>query len=104
MAHGDEIFEPVHSAHGNHEREHHSESVVDGAGDEVGREDGGVPSGKNGDGEIEADDGVNGKDERGRDAGEQEVRRLIAMPMLGGTAPSESEDAVDDLPDARTGV
>ena len=59
MALGDEILKSVNLANGDSEHQHHGEAGIDGAGDEVGREDGGVPSRNDADGEIEADHSVN---------------------------------------------
>ncbi len=42
-------------ARGDGQGHYHGESGIDGAGDEVGREDGGVPAGNHANGEVEAD-------------------------------------------------
>ena len=63
---------------------------VDRAGDEVGREDRRVPAGQHRHREVEAHDRVDREHERRRDAGEQQVRRLVALPVL---APSRASRA-----------
>ena len=97
VALGDEIFEAVNFADGDGQHQHHGEAGVDGARDEVGREDGGVPSGDDADGEVEADDGVNREHQRRGQSGEQQVHGFVAMPVAGRSAPSEGEHAVDNL-------
>ena len=94
---GDEVFELEKLSRGDRQREHHRESGEDGAGDEVGREKRRVPSGQLRDREVERHDRVHGKNERRRKAGQQEVRVLVAIPVLRGAAPSEGERAVDAL-------
>ena len=49
VPHGQEVFEVVEDAQRNRERQHHREAGVDGAGDEVRREDRGVPAGDDAD-------------------------------------------------------
>ena len=44
-----------------------------------GREDGRVPAREQRDGEVKRDDGVDGEDERGRDAGEDQVGHLVVL-------------------------
>ena len=78
-------------------RHHHREAREDGAGDEVGREDGGVPAGHDADREVEAHDGVDREHERRREPGEQQVRRLVVVPVRGRAAPAHGAEAVDDL-------
>ena len=52
-----------------HQRQHHGEPAEDGAGDEVGRENGGVPGRQNGSGEVEGDDAVHRQHQRSGEAG-----------------------------------
>ena len=94
---GDEIFEAVNFADGDGQHQHHGEAGVDGAGDEVGREDGGVPSGDDADGEVEADDGVYGEHQRRGQSGEQQIHGFVAVPVAGGAAPSHAEHAVGNF-------
>ena len=47
--------------------------------------------------EVEAHDRVDGKHERRCEAREQQIRRLIAMPVTRRAAPTQREHAVDDL-------
>ena len=51
--------------------------------------------------EVEADDGVDRNDQRRRDAGEQQVRGFVAVPVHRRPAPAERQHAVDDPSDAR---
>ena len=53
------------------------------------------------DGEVEADDRVHRDDQRRREAGEQQVRGLVAVPVPRRAAPAHREHAVDDPADAR---
>ncbi len=52
----DQVLHVVPGAQRNHQRQHHREARVDGARNEVGREDRRVPAGQNADCEVEADD------------------------------------------------
>ena len=60
-----------------------------------------MPAGHDRDREVEADDRVHRDDQRRREAGEQQVRRLVAVPVLRRAAPAHREHAVDDAADAR---
>ena len=82
----------IELAQRNGEGEDHGEAGIDGAGDEVRREDGGVPAGKYCDCEVKADDGVHGKDERGRETCEEERRGFVAHPVADGAAPAEGAE------------
>ena len=62
-------------------------------GDEVRREDGGVPARQQADCEIEADHGVDRNHQRRRQAAQQQVRHLIAGPVFGRSAPAHGEHA-----------
>src|SRR5579872_1288839 len=83
VALGDEIFEPVDLADRNRQHQDHREAGVDSTRNEVGREDGGVPSGDDADREVETDNRVNGEHERRSESGKQEVHRLVTMPVAG---------------------
>ena len=74
----------------NRQRQHHREAGVDGAGDEVGREDRRVPARQHRHREVEAHDRVDRQHERRREAGEQQVRLLVARPVH---APSRASPA-----------
>ncbi len=97
VAHRDQIFEPVSGANRNRQRQHHREAGIDRAGDEVRREDGGVPPGQHRHREVEADDGVDREHQRRRDAGENQRRDLIPVPVTRRSAPAEREHAEDHL-------
>ena len=58
-----------------------------------------MPPGQLGDREVEADDGVDGHDERRREAGEEQVGHLVPLPVPRGASPAEREHAVGDAPD-----
>ena len=64
---------------------------VDGAGDEVRREDRRVPAGQLRDREVEADVGVDREDERRREAAEDEVRDAVVPPVGELAAPPEGD-------------
>ena len=53
-----------------------------------------MPPGDMRDREIEAHDRVNGQNERRGQAGEEQVSRLMLLPMRGRIAPAEREHAV----------
>ena len=61
--------------------QHHGEAGEDGAGDEVGREDGGVPAGQHRGGEVEGHDGVHREHQRRGEAGQQQVGPLVLGPV-----------------------
>ena len=71
VALGNEIFKAINLADRDRQHQHHRETGVDGARDEVGRKDGGVPSGDDANGEIEAHDGVDREHQRRSQSGEQ---------------------------------
>ena len=100
MALRDQVVQAVGGAQRDGERQDHREAREDRARDEVGREDRRVPPGELRDGEVEADDGVDGDDERRGEAGEEQVGDLVPLPVPRGASPAEREHAVDDAPDA----
>ena len=87
----------VGGANRNRERQHHREARVDGAGDEVGREDRRVPARHHRHREVEADDGVHREHQRRREAGENQRGHFVAMPVARRAAPAERQRAEDDL-------
>ena len=97
MPHGDEAFEAVDLPERNRQREHHREARVDGARDEVRREDRGVPARDDADREVEAHHGVDRENQRRREPREQQVDVLVALPVARRAAPAEREHAVRDL-------
>ena len=94
---GDEPLEAVDRAQRDQQRQHHREARVDGAGDEVGREDRRVPARHERHREVEAHHGVHREHERRGQAREQHVRRLVPVPVRGRPAPAHRQDAVDQL-------
>ena len=95
VAHRDQAFHPVEAADGDGEGEHHGEAGVDGAGDEVGREDGGVPAGNHRHREVEAHHRVHREHQWRRQAGENQRGHFVTVPVAGRTAPAERERAVN---------
>ena len=49
--------------------------------------------------EVEGDDRVDGEDERGRDAGQDQVRHLVVAPVAARAAPAHGEEPVDPGPE-----
>src|SRR5215467_2131759 len=97
VAHGDEVFQAVRFAQRNRDAQHHGKAGINSSRNEVRWENRGVPAGNNGDGEVEADYRVDGKNQRRSQSGEEQVGGLIAVPMTNGTAPAQGEHPVNDL-------
>src|SRR5690348_17144783 len=97
VAHGDEVLEAVGFAKGNGDGDDHGKTRVDGTGDEVRRENCGVPARDDSNREVETHDSMNGEHKRRSKPGKQQVGRLIAMPVASGTTPAHCEHAVNDL-------
>ena len=95
MAQRDEIFQTVNLPDRDGEHQNHRESRIDCAGNEVGRENGGVPARDDADGEIKADHRVNREHQGRREAREQQVHGLVAMPVAGRSTPAEREHPID---------
>jgi len=85
---------------GNEQRDHHGKPRVDGSGNEVGGEDGAVPSGNEGQGEVPGYDAVDGNHQGSGQSGEKKIGRSVVPPLLKGVAPVQGEEAVNPLPDA----
>ena len=77
------------------EHDDHGEAGIQGADDEVGREDGLLPARHQARGEIEPDDRVHRDHKRHGERGQRRVERLVAVPVPGRAAPAEREDAVE---------
>src|SRR5271166_135331 len=97
VAHGNEIFQAVGFAKRNGEREHHGETGINRASNEVGRENSGMPAGNDGHREIEAHHGMHGKNQRRGESGKKQIGRLVAVPVACGIAPTHGEYSVDHL-------
>src|SRR5439155_14069370 len=97
MARGDEILETIRFAKRNGDGQDHGESGADGASDEVRGEDGSVPAGNDGNGKVKAHYGVHRKNQRRSKTSEQQLRRLVTMPVTRGTAPAQREHAVNNF-------
>lgn len=93
----DDVMQAIDRAQRQHQGQHHREAGEDGAGDEVRREDGRVPARDVRDGEVERDDGVHGKHERGREARKEQVRHLEVGPLAVTAAPTHGQQAVERL-------
>ena len=104
VLHGDDLLEAEGLAHDHHQRHHHGEAREDGPGDEVGREDRGVPAGELGGREVHRHDRVDGQHQRRREARQDQVRRLVVLPMAHRAAPAESEHPEGLLPQAGRAV
>ncbi len=77
------------------QQQHHGKACVDRAGHKVGRKNRRVPAGNNSYRKIEADDRMHRKHQRRCQPGQQQVSRLVAMPVTSGTAPAHRQHAVD---------
>src|ERR1700730_11371277 len=93
MPHGDEIFEVIKLAKWNGDGQHHGEAGINRAGHEVRRENSGVPTRNDGNGEIKAHYGVNGQNQGCGQPSKQQVSRLIAVPVAPGTAPTHGQQS-----------
>ena len=92
----DDVLEVEQVPQRQHQRQHHREAGEDGAGDEVRREDRRVPARELRGREVERDDRVDREHQRRREAREDQVGALVAVPLAGRAAPAEAERAVDD--------
>jgi hypothetical protein len=81
VPHGDEVFEAIRFAEWNGDGQNHGEAGIDRSGNEIGREDGGVPARNDGDGEVKAHHSVHRKNERRGEPRKEQVSGLIAVPM-----------------------
>jgi hypothetical protein len=88
---GDDRFVFKDDAQGDHQGDHHGQARMDGAGHEVGGEDGGVPAGYDAQGKIPGDHAVHRDDQRGGQGGEKEVAAGIVAPDLELTGPAQGE-------------
>ena len=79
----------------DHQRQHHREAAEDGAGDEVGREDRGVPAGQLRRGEVEATRPSAPRAPAAWRGRRGQVGRLVVLPVAVRAAPAEREDAVE---------
>ena len=68
---GDEVLKSVDAANRNDQIQHHGKSGIDGAGDEVRRENGRMPSGQLRHGEIKAHHAMNREHQWRRQTAEQ---------------------------------
>src|SRR5450759_3129100 len=91
MTHGDVILEVHNRAGDNHQREHHRHPRENSSGDEIGREDSGVPAGNHRGGKIPAHNGVHRNHQRRGETGQQHVDGLIALPGSERSVPAEAE-------------
>ena len=80
------------------DREDHPDSGEDRARDEVGREDRGVPSGRQRHREVERHHRVHGQHERSGERREKEIRAREMSPFAIRVPPAEGENAQHSLP------
>ena len=97
VAHGDEIFQAKEFPYGDRKRKHHGKSRVNRARDEVGRKNGRVPSGNDGEGKVKTHDRVHGQDQGRREAGQQQRGRFVPLPMNRRAAPSHREQTINQF-------
>ena len=96
-------WRPKARAQRQRQGEHHREAGEDRAGDEVGREDRGVPARDDAGREVEGHDRVDRDDERRGQPGEEQRRHLVVVPVARRAAPAHGEHAVDMLREAAAG-
>ena len=82
---------------GNGDGQDHRKTGIDRAGDEVRRKNRSVPTGNDGNREVEAHNGMHGEHQRRRQACQKQIGRLVAMPMPRRSSPAHREHAVNDL-------
>ena len=99
----DQVLETVDRPQRQHQGEHHAEAGEDRPGDEIRRENRRMPTGQQRNGEVEGDDGVNGKNQRGRNAGQHEVSHFVVAPVAVRTAPAHRKKSVDKRAGPLTG-
>ncbi len=75
----------------------HGQAGEDGAGDEVGGEDGRVPAGHDAHGEVPGDDRVHRDDQRRGQAGEEDVGRHVVLPLADRAEPAQRSDRQQPL-------
>src|SRR5208282_2957236 len=80
---------------GNGNGQNHRETRIDGPGNEVQGENRGMPSGNDGDRKVETYDRVHRENQRRGQAGQEQVRGLVAVPVSRGTAPSQGQPAIN---------
>src|SRR5262249_12035511 len=97
VPHSDEVFQAVGFAKRDGDGQHHRETGINGPGHKVRRKDGGVPTGNDGHGEVEADHHIDGEHQGRGQTGEEQVRGLVAVPVANGAAPAQRQHAVKDL-------
>ena len=93
---GYDVFELVPLSDRYRERHHHREARVNGPGHEERWEDRRMPQRHDGHGEIEGHHRVHGKDQRRRDAGQNQIHLFVPPPMDRRAAPAERQDPVHD--------
>ncbi len=59
-----------------------------------------MPAGNHRCGKVEADDRMDRKHERRRDTGQQQIRRVITMPVHGAAAPTHGKKTIHHAPHA----
>ena len=100
---GHEIVEFIDFAEGNEKGEHHGKSSENGAGNEVGREDSGVPTRDNRGRKIERDNAVHRENKGRRDSGKNQVSLFVMGPVTIRASPAQGQQAIDHLTKSGSG-
>ena len=97
---GDHVLDPERPPERDDQRHHHAEARVDGAGHEVGGEDGAVPAGDDRRGEVPAHHRVHREHQRRGQRGQVEVGARVVPPLVVGALPAGRCQRVDRPPPA----
>ena len=94
---GEVDLEPEELPHRHRQGDHHGDAREDGARDEVGGEDGGVPAGHDAHGEVPRHHRVHREHQWRSQRGQEDVGLAEVVPFPVGAAPSQRNDAVELL-------
>ena len=89
----DQLLQAVQIAQRNGQRQHHGKARENRPGHEVGRKNRAVPAGNDRHGKIQTDDRVDRQHQRRAQAGQQQIGRLVVLPVPGRTAPAQRQHA-----------
>ena len=89
MLEGDILFKMQYLPRDQQQRLYHRKTGEDGARYEIRREDGRMPSRDHRSGEVKGYDGVYGQYQGSAQTGQHQRQRLMPLPVLGRTRPSE---------------
>ena len=104
VPHGDDVFELEQPPQRHQQRQDHAKARIDRPGDEIGREDGGMPAGELRDGKVQGDDGMHREHQGRGKAGQDQIGLLVIAPVPVGAGPAERKKAVTEFPDLRFGA